>query len=350
MYVLQSSAATQRQGSVSSPTSTATPLSMDTAYSSIWQDTPCSFGLTPHSQGTPLTPSLSATPLSQDSCYSSLHATPVLQGEPSSSFSVHRPLRRELCRLKPARYRRRSSNVSKVNLDLKHCQRQPPHAFSSQIETRSQQLELWGHSAQSSTHNNTQPSFNLTSTCQEPRAPCRITATSKTLPPTCHSFSILNITFPAVEQTAAFPPPDDHAFITELPPSAGNCSSSSPRLQVESLDSRIENILINSQSTDPSYFDRQTQEADMHSQDSPESLCSAHSSPFSDDSGDRLPDSQASLSENEDDETTQAVSFLMRNAQSPAALEFTDLERRAHRNNDKDAKSFQSLSCPKVRL
>ncbi|XP_053276268.1 histone-lysine N-methyltransferase SETD1B-A [Pleuronectes platessa] len=342
---LLSSAATQRQGSVSSPTSTATPLSMDTAYSSIWQDTPCSFGLTPRSQGTPLTPCLSATPLSQDSCYSSLQATPVLQGEPSSSFSVHRPLRRELCRLKPGRYRRRSSNVFKVNLDLKHCQPQPPHALSSQLQTRSQQLELWGHNAQSSTHNNTQPSFNLTSPRQEPRV--GITSTSRTLPPTCHSFSILNIHFPAVEQTAASPSSDDHAVITELPPSAGKGSSSNPRPQVESLDSRIENLLINSQSTAPSYFARQTSEADVHSQDSPESPCSAHRSPFSDDSGDRLPDSQASLSENENDETTQAVSFLTRNAQSPAASEFTDLKRRAHVNNDKDAKSFQSLSCPK---
>ncbi|XP_022608437.1 histone-lysine N-methyltransferase SETD1B-A-like [Seriola dumerili] len=81
---LLASAATQRQGSVSSPTSIATPLSLDTAYSSIWQDTPCSFGLTPHSQGTPHTPCFSATPLSQDSCYSSLQATPVLQLEPST--------------------------------------------------------------------------------------------------------------------------------------------------------------------------------------------------------------------------------------------------------------------------
>ncbi|XP_023249743.1 histone-lysine N-methyltransferase SETD1B-A-like [Seriola lalandi dorsalis] len=80
-----------RQGSVSSPTSIATPLSLDTAYSSIWQDTPCSFGLTPHSQGTPHTPCLSATPLSQDSCYSSLQATPVLQLEPSTYIPPRLP-------------------------------------------------------------------------------------------------------------------------------------------------------------------------------------------------------------------------------------------------------------------
>nr|XP_019960975.1 PREDICTED: histone-lysine N-methyltransferase SETD1B-like [Paralichthys olivaceus] len=340
-----SSAATQQQGSVSSPTSIATPLSMDTAYSSLWQDTPCSFGLTPRSQGTPLTPCLSVTPLSQDSCYSSLQATPVLQGEPSSSYSVHKPLRRELCRLKPARYRRRYSNVSDVNFVLKHCQPQPPHALSFQIQSGSQQFELRGHNAQSSTHINTQPSFDLTSPCKEPRDV--ITATSKTLPPTCHSFSILSINFPADEQTAASSLPEDHAFITELSPSAGNCSSSSPRPEVESLDSRIENLLINRQSTDPSHFDRQTLVAEEHSRESPASPCSAHNSSFSDDSRDRLHDSQASLSENEDDETTEAVSFLTRNAQSPTASDFPDFERRAHMNNDKDAKTIQSLSHPK---
>ncbi|XP_069380182.1 histone-lysine N-methyltransferase SETD1B-A-like [Paralichthys olivaceus] len=342
---LLSSAATQQQGSVSSPTSIATPLSMDTAYSSLWQDTPCSFGLTPRSQGTPLTPCLSVTPLSQDSCYSSLQATPVLQGEPSSSYSVHKPLRRELCRLKPARYRRRYSNVSDVNFVLKHCQPQPPHALSFQIQSGSQQFELRGHNAQSSTHINTQPSFDLTSPCKEPRDV--ITATSKTLPPTCHSFSILSINFPADEQTAASSLPEDHAFITELSPSAGNCSSSSPRPEVESLDSRIENLLINRQSTDPSHFDRQTLVAEEHSRESPASPCSAHNSSFSDDSRDRLHDSQASLSENEDDETTEAVSFLTRNAQSPTASDFPDFERRAHMNNDKDAKTIQSLSHPK---
>ncbi|XP_029365719.1 histone-lysine N-methyltransferase SETD1B-like [Echeneis naucrates] len=85
------STATQRQGSVSSPTSVATPLSLDTAYSSIWQDTPSSFRLTPCSQGTPHTPGLSATPLSQDSCYSSLQTTPVFQWEPSTS-GTHPPV------------------------------------------------------------------------------------------------------------------------------------------------------------------------------------------------------------------------------------------------------------------
>ncbi|XP_056231274.1 histone-lysine N-methyltransferase SETD1B-like isoform X2 [Seriola aureovittata] len=360
---LLGSAATQRQGSVSSPTSIATPLSLDTAYSSIWQDTPCSFGLTPHSQGTPHTPCLSATPLSQDSCYSSLQATPVLQLEPST-YSVHKPLRRELCHRTPARYHRRSGEVSDVSLILKHCQPQPPHTLSTQIQTSSQQLALWGHSAQSSTHNDTEPSFNLASPGKESRDV--VIDASKTLPLNCNSVSILSINFTSDQQTAASFPPDDHACITDLSPSAVNCFSSSPQAEVESLDSRIENLLINSQSTDPSYFDRQTLQADVHFQDSPTSPCSANNSPLSDDSlvctlispgplagsnqqsnNDLVNVSLTSLNENEDDETTQAVFFLKRNSLSPTPSYPTHFERRAHISNEKDAERFQSLSVPK---
>ncbi|XP_071340239.1 histone-lysine N-methyltransferase SETD1B-A-like [Trachinotus anak] len=346
---LLGSTAMQRQGSVSSPTSVATPLSLDTAYSSILQDTPCSFGLTPRSQGTPRTPCLSATPLSQDSCYSSLQATPVLQWEPST-YSVHKPVRRELCHRKPVRYHRRSGEVSDVSLILKHCQPQPP--------TSSQQLALWGHSSQSSTNNNTESSFNLASPCQEGKD--MVTAVSKTLP--LNSVNILSINFTADQQAAH----DDHACITDLSPSAADCSSSSPQPVVESLDSRIENLLINSQSSDPLYFDRQTLEADVHSQDSPTSPCSANNSPFSDDSlvctlmpsgpltasnqqsnNDLVHVNLSSLIENEEDETTQAVLFLERNSQSPTLCDPAHFERRPHINKEKDAERFQSLSCAK---
>lgn len=339
IHVLQGSAAMQRQLSISSPTSVATPLSLDTAYSSIWQDTPCSFGLTPRSQGTPRTPCLSATPLSQDSCYSSLQVTPVLQGEPST-YSVHKPLRRELCHRKPARFHRGFGEASDVIL------KQPPHSLCTQIQTSSQQLSLWGHNAESSSRSNTEASFNIASPCQESMV------TSKALHQ--NSFSILSINFTA--ETAASSPPDD---ITALSPPAGNCSSSSPQPEVESLDSRIESLLINSQSTDPSYFDRQALGADVHSQDSPTSPCSADASPFSDGSLVYTPTScdfttidQSSFNNlvdvsptslEEEDETTQAVLFLTRSSQSPS--DFTHCERKAH-VNIKEAERFQSF--PKV--
>uniref|UniRef100_A0A8C2W926 [Histone H3]-lysine(4) N-trimethyltransferase n=1 Tax=Cyclopterus lumpus TaxID=8103 RepID=A0A8C2W926_CYCLU len=348
---------TQRRGSISSPTSVATSLSLDTAYSSICQDTPCSFGLTPHSQGTPHTPCLSATPLSQDSCYSSLQATPILQGDPST-YSVLKPLRRELCHRKPARYHRGSGEVSDFNFILKHCQPQAPHHVSSQIQTSSQQLALWGHNAQSSSHSNTEASFDLASPCQESRDV--VGTTSPASHQNCNSFSIVSINFTVDRQIAASSPPDDHACITDLSPSAGNCSSSSLQPVVESLDSRIESLLIDSQISDPSYFDKKTFEAD--SQDSPTSPCSANTSPFSDDSlggtltscdfttshqrsyNDLVEVSPTSLIENEEDETTQAVMFLTRNSESPSDL--AHFERKAHANNEKEEERFLTFSSP----
>ncbi|XP_026176870.1 histone-lysine N-methyltransferase SETD1B-like [Mastacembelus armatus] len=327
--------AMQRHGSIASPTSIGTPLSLDTAYSSIWQDTPCSFGLTPRSQGTPHTPCLSATPLSQDSCYSSLHATPVLQGEPST-YSVLKPLRRKLSQRKPARCHR-GFDMSDVSLLLKKCRPLPPQPLTNQKQASSQRIVLWGHNAQSPTHNNTTPTFNSASPCQEPRDVA--TAASNALPLNCNSFSILSINFTAEQQTEASYPPE---CVTDLSPAAANCSSSSPEPQVESLDSRIESLLINSQSNNPPYFDREILEADVHLQDSPDSPRSGNNSPFSDNScgsfatSQQQPDnhlvdvSPTSLFENEEDETAQAVSFLTRNSQSPTLSDFTHFERRAH--------------------
>ncbi|KAK2837545.1 hypothetical protein Q5P01_014757 [Channa striata] len=350
----------QQQGSVFSPTSIATPLSLDTAYSSIWQDTPCSFGLTPHSQGTPRTPCLSATPLSQDSCYSSLQATPVLQGEPSMHI-VHKPLRRELCSRKPARYHRGFLEASDVSLHWKHCQPKPPHPLSNQIQTSSQQHALCDHNAQSSTHSNKETSHDLASPCQE--SSDMITATSKGLPLDCNSFSILSINFSAKQQTAAGSPSSEHECVTLFSPSAVNCSPSSPQPEVESLDSRIESLLISSQGAEPLYFNRKILEADGHSQDSPASPCSANNSPFSEDSlvctttscgsltarcqrtCNELVDADPTLLiENEEDETTQAVSFLTRNCQSPSLSDFTDVERVGHADYESAAKTSISYS------
>ncbi|KAM4576993.1 histone-lysine N-methyltransferase SETD1B-A-like isoform 1-T1 [Odontesthes bonariensis] len=330
---LQVSTAAQGQGSVSSPASIATPFSQDTAYYSIWQDTPCSFGLTPQSQGTPRTPCFSATPLSQDSCYSSLQATPVLQGEPST-FSVHKPLQQELCRRKPERHHRGSSQVSNINFILKHCRPHLPHPFPTKKPTKSQQLSPWSDNAQSST--NREPHCNLASPFQESRDV--VNSTSATSPQNCNSFTILSIDFTADRKTI---PSSPH-------------SESQP--EVVSLDSRIERLLINSHITHPSYFGERTLEADTHSQDSPASPCSTPNSHFSDDSPFRTQNSRQPSSkdvadvspalhmENEEDETKQAILFLTTNSQSPTPSEFTHCERRIHVNNEQGTESSQ-LSC-----
>uniref|UniRef100_UPI0037E9BD1E histone-lysine N-methyltransferase SETD1B-A n=1 Tax=Semicossyphus pulcher TaxID=241346 RepID=UPI0037E9BD1E len=61
------------------PSSSTTPLSLETGYSSLRQDTP-------QSQGTPHTPRQTGTPFSQDSNFSSRQSTPAYQsGRPESS-------------------------------------------------------------------------------------------------------------------------------------------------------------------------------------------------------------------------------------------------------------------------
>ncbi|XP_030000084.1 histone-lysine N-methyltransferase SETD1B-like [Sphaeramia orbicularis] len=332
---LLSSITIQRRGSVSSPLSISTPLSQDTAYSSIWQDTPCSFGVTPWSQGTPLTPCLSATPLSQDSCYSSLQATPVLQGE-SSAYSVHKRVRRELHR-KLIKYHRGSGEVSNKSIVLKHFQSQPPLSLSAQAG--GQQLALTTRSAQSSDHSR------------------EVVATkSKILPLNCNSLSILNFNFTGERTTAMSSSLEDHACITDSPPPAV-FSSSSPCPEQESLDSRIESLLVNNQITGPLYFDEKAVEADT-SQDSPTSPFSEHNASLSDESllctpvsftighqhsfNDHEDISRKSFPENEEDETAQAVSFLTRSSQPPSPCDFTHFEIRAGVNNEKDEAMFQS--------
>lgn len=338
---------------MSSPTSVATPLSLDTAYSSIWQDTPCSFRLTPVSQGTPRTPCFSATPLSQDSCYSSLQATPVLQGEPFAS-SVHKPSRRERRLRKPARHRRGFGDVTDVALFLKHPQ--PAHALSCQ------RLERWRRDAASSPYSNRDPSFQYASPCQDNQD----AVASNTLSLNCETLTILKIKALAEQPSASPCHLTDRTSIREsfLPPAE---RSDSPRQQAESLDSRIESLLIKCQNSDSSHFDEATFAADFPAQDSLTSGPAAASSTFTDESLDCPPVAFASFTadhqpcyddpsdvdptlpdENEEDETKQAVSFLQSSLESPAAADFPHSEKKIHASTENDAERFQQQSHPTV--
>nr|XP_009303941.1 histone-lysine N-methyltransferase SETD1B-A isoform X1 [Danio rerio] len=70
------------------PSGTNTPMSLDTAYSSLRQDTP-------QSQGTPHTPRPSGTPFSQDSSYSSRQGTPAFQANRAESSGGYKSRRHE---------------------------------------------------------------------------------------------------------------------------------------------------------------------------------------------------------------------------------------------------------------
>lgn len=301
----------------------ATPLSLDTAYSSICPDTPCSFRLTPCSQGTPHTPFLSATPLSQDSCYSSLQATPVLQGD-SFTHSVPKPTRKDVCSRKSTASQR--GKVADVSLFLKKPQ--PPNTLCVSLQSSSQQLEAWDDNARSSPHNRT-----MSSPCQKPV----VSATPSSLYQNCISSATLKMNITPVE----------------LSPQA---VSSSKNSDVESLDSRIESLLIKGQSSHLSVSCGKTLGTNVSSEDYP--TCLANSPLVSN----HLPISSASSTlgferespvlepvgpiENEEDETAQAVSFLTRQSQSPTSPDITLLECNARTA----AKEMHSLFHLKVIL
>ncbi|KAK2870862.1 hypothetical protein QQF64_001938 [Cirrhinus molitorella] len=75
-------------GGTATPGGTNTPMSLDTAYSSLRQDTP-------QSQGTPHTPRQSGTPFSQDSSYSSRQGTPAFQSTRAESSGGYKSRRHE---------------------------------------------------------------------------------------------------------------------------------------------------------------------------------------------------------------------------------------------------------------
>lgn len=274
----------------------ATPLSQDTAYSSIFQDTPCSFRLTPCSQGTPRTPFLSATPLSQDSCYSSLQATPILQGD-SFTYSVPKPTRRDACGRKFTGSHR--GKVADVSFFLKKPQ--PPNTICVPLQSSSQQLEAWDDSARSSPHN---------STTSTPHQKPAVSATPKSLYQDRTSSATFNINITPVE----------------LSPQAIGFSFKNS--EVESLDSRIESLLVNRQSSHLSVLCGRTPEAEVSSEDCPShSLLVSDQEPISSAScADSSLTEPGGPDENEEDETAQAVSFLTRQSQSPPSPDITLLE------------------------
>ncbi|XP_055017321.1 histone-lysine N-methyltransferase SETD1B-like isoform X1 [Boleophthalmus pectinirostris] len=274
-----------RRGSVSSPSSVSSPLSQDTGYSSVWLDTPCSFGVTPRSFGTPRTPCLPLTPLSQDSCYSSLQATPVLQGD--STSNIHKNMRHEL--------HGKLTHFHRGLRETAHFRRWPSLV----------QLKLLAQREKRSDHNSG-------------------VSMSKTL--SCDSLNILNLNITDNRATSV-PSVEDNAGIINSPSTAVY----SPRPQQWSLDSRIESLLTSNQLTGPLLFDEKSSEGD-HLCESPVSPCAARDS--SDEafgSLDLLHDlediSGKSFTESEEDETAQAVSFLMKNSLSPHPCDATHFNR-----------------------
>nr|XP_029492914.1 histone-lysine N-methyltransferase SETD1B-A-like [Oncorhynchus nerka] len=263
--------------SISSPTSVATPLSLDTAYSSIWQDTPGSFGQTPLSQGTPHTPCLSGTPLSQDSCYSSQHTTPVhqvTQGE-HSSYGAHRRLRRDVCYRQPGRpYMRSHHQSSELSSLLKHLQPHRPLQPQTQVASGSYKSSVfWYQNRLPSGDDNpaTEPPLHLSLPEQESWRVPSIPPASEAFHLSSSSASATSMNVVPLRERPQSPPSGPDAGLIEPPPSPPNNSPGSliPEAESHSLDSRIEMLLSKTQSSCLPLHGERGLDAEVHSQDSP---------------------------------------------------------------------------------
>ncbi|KAJ3603641.1 hypothetical protein NHX12_028386 [Muraenolepis orangiensis] len=246
---------------ICSPTSISTPLSLDTAYSSICQDTPQSFGFTPYSQGTPRTPYLSGTPLSQDSCYSSLQATPVHQGE--------HPTHGIRSRRKPGRHDGRYRKGSDLSYIFKHFRPQPLlPPFSQTPGGKGLQPALCPE--------NSPPSDR--SFCCLPSGAQKVVVTTLSL--NYSSLALLLSTDGISDrEDGALSPPVYHPCITELPPSPVSASPGGLRDESESLDSRIEMLLNKNHSAEASSFSSTLLDGDgPEGVEEPQEASSAHRS------------------------------------------------------------------------
>lgn len=205
-------------------------------------------------------------------------------------------------------------------------------------------------------------SFQYASPCQDDQD----AVASNTLSLNCETLTILKIKALAEQPSASPCPLTDRTSMREsfLSP-AKPCDS--PQQQAESLDSRIESLLITCQNSDSSHFDEATFAAEFPSQDSLASATAAASSTFTDESLDCLPVAYTSFmaghqpccndlldvdptlpDENEEDETKQAVSFLQSDLQSPAAADYPHSEKKIHASTEIDAERFQQQSHPTV--
>ncbi|XP_029371070.1 histone-lysine N-methyltransferase SETD1B-A isoform X2 [Echeneis naucrates] len=105
-------------GATLPPSSSTTPLSLETGYSSLRQDTP-------QSQGTPHTPRQTSTPFSQDSNYSSRQSTPAYQSNRPESSGGYKSRRHE-SKFQDAYNRRPERPQYRSNMFRSTTSEQPP--------------------------------------------------------------------------------------------------------------------------------------------------------------------------------------------------------------------------------
>lgn len=238
------------------------------------------------------------------------------------------------------RHQRGSRPPSNVSLLFKSSQPQPLNPPSSL-----KQLAVWRDEAKCSAYK--EPPCSPASGLQQSEH----TGSSSSVISSHNAVSIRSIHFTADSQTAV------------------NVPHGEQQPAEESLDSRIESLLINSQISDALFLDRKTLKADEPSPDSPassrctpkcaflEDLLFCSLSPHDSSASSRHRPcprhdvgnvSPSLLVENEEDETNRAVLFLEANSQSPTPSESEPSGSRVHVTQQEDTETPPWVSSSKV--
>ncbi|XP_007255046.3 histone-lysine N-methyltransferase SETD1B-A isoform X2 [Astyanax mexicanus] len=269
------------------PGSTSTPLSLDTAYSSLRQETP-------QSQGTPHTPRPTGTPFSQDSTYSSRQGTPALQPNRTEGSGGYKSRRHET----------KFQNAYK-RIPQRHYVHLAGGAYRANAEQSSNFKQHQPPEPPSPAFLNTPPlpvtpSFKPASfpTYQPPLPPVYPHAEPPAYPPQPLQRELEYLRpqapppstpdFMTVRDRPKTPPmpepppePTTQPTACTPPPSTPDpCPSPAPEVERNSLDSRIEMLLKEKRTKLPFLTDRGDSDGEVRMEGSPISSSSSQMSPI----------------------------------------------------------------------
>lgn len=348
-------------GGAGASSNSTTPLSLETGYSSIRQDTP-------QSQGTPHTPRQASTPFSQDSNYSSRQSTPAYQSSRAESSGGYKSRRHEskfqdAYNRRPERPQYRSNMYRSSSSEQAYKQVTPPepppptpsYAYTTPTPTTSS-----FKSAFSPYQTPLPPAF-------PPSEPAFLPIQRETeylrppQPPLAAPTEFVPVKDRPETPPIPEPPPEPLPQPTTPPPQTPeHCPSpGSPNMDSErnSLDSRIEMLLKEKRTKLPFLAERDS-DTEVRMEGSPISSSSSQLSPIPPYTGTGQPHSRpcstgledispTPLPDSDDDEPIPSTASLLKRIGSPARdkrskSDYKDGHYRSHTPTDKMDMSHHS--------
>ncbi|XP_034565071.1 histone-lysine N-methyltransferase SETD1B-A isoform X3 [Notolabrus celidotus] len=269
------------------PSSSTTPLSLETGYSSLRQDTP-------QSQGTPHTPRQTGTPFSQDSNFSSRQSTPAYQSSRAESSGGYKSRRHEskfqdAYNRRPERPQYRSSMYRGSSTSEPFKQHQltppePPPSTPSYTYTAPLPATPNFKSAFSPYQAPLPPAFPPSEPAFQPPAQREGEYLRPPQPPLAAATDFLPVKDRPETPPIPEPPPEPSPHPTTPPPQTPeHCPSpGSPALDPErnSLDSRIEMLLKEKRTKLLPFLEERDSDTEVRMEGSPISSSSSQLSPI----------------------------------------------------------------------